>query len=67
MGTTAIHAMYGLCGTGPKPPKSVAKYDAKPKNIAGIKLKTGRRAVHMRQVFNPKRIVICAITNDVPV
>ena len=67
MGTTASHAMNGLCGMGPNPPNNVAKYDAKPKNIPGIKLNTGSRAVHIRHVFKRKRIVICAITSAGPV
>lgn len=61
--TVANQAAYGSCGAGPKPPKNVAKKDAKPENIPGMKEKIEMRAVYIRQVFSAKMMTICTRVN----
>src|SRR4051794_30667179 len=67
MATAAHSDANASCGCRPKPPKYVAKYDAKPKNIPGTKLSAGTmRPTKIIAPFKQNRMTIWAIVNDVP-
>src|SRR3954463_800095 len=68
MATAAHSDANASCGCRPKPPKYVAKYDAKPKNMPGTKLSAGtRRPTRIIAEFRTNRMTIWAIVNEVPV
>src|SRR3954454_9786025 len=68
MATAAHSDVHAFCGCSPKPPKYVAKYDAKPKNMPGTKLSAGtRRPTRIIAEFSTPRMTIWAIVNAVPV
>src|SRR3954453_15172430 len=68
MATAAHSDANPACGCRPKPPKYVAKYDAKPKNMPGTKLSAGtRRPTRIIAEFRTNRMTIWAIVNEVPV
>src|SRR3954467_10716843 len=67
MATAAHSDANASCGCRPKPPKYVAKYDAKPKNMPGTKLSAGtRRPTRIIAEFRTPRLTIWAIVKWVP-
>src|SRR3954462_12262325 len=65
---TAAHSEANAsCGCRPKPPKYVAKYEAKPKNMPGTKLNAGTsRPTRIIAELSTPRMTIWAIVNEVP-
>src|SRR5579863_10696478 len=55
-----------LFGVGPKPPKKVAKNDAKPKNMPGTKPSAGIRPSDIMPALRQNRMTHWASTNAVP-
>src|SRR3954447_12014275 len=67
MATAAHSDANASCGCRPKPPKYVAKYEAKPKNMPGTKLSAGtRRPTRIIAELSTPRMTIWAIVNEVP-